>query len=184
MIVAHAIELNRLYADQGYQLTLRQLYYQFVARDLFPASWADPGAGSTNNERSYKKLVDAITAARMAGLIDWEAIEDRTRNLEGNTHWDGPGSIIEACSREFQLDKWEGQEYRVEVWVEKDALEGVVERVARDLGDHDPSGIDTTRDIQERVSMFMDGLGDSLIGMPASVFRVTLGGGRHQWFCN
>jgi hypothetical protein len=30
------------------------------------------------------------------------------------------------------------------------------------LGDHDPSGIDMSRDIEERVGLFMDGTGDSL----------------------
>jgi len=193
-IVDQAITLIANYAGQGYQLTLRQLYYQFVARDALPKSWADPSTGSTNNERSYKKLGDVIGDARLAGLIDWKAIEDRTREVDGNNHWDSPATVVRACGEQFQLDKWEDQPYRVEVWVEKDALEGVVGKAARaldvqffscrgyasmtslwdagqrlkgyaedgqtpviiHLGDHDPSGIDMSRDIEERVSLFMD----------------------------
>ena len=199
-IVERAVELIALYRAQGYTLTLRQLYYQFVSRDWFPASWADPQTGSTNNERSYKKLGDVIADARMAGVVDWTAIEDRTRNVDGNNHWTGPEDIVAACASQFQLDKWEDQWYRVEVWVEKDALEGVVAKVARELdvqffscrgyasmtsiwdagqrlkayaeagqipvilhlGDHDPSGIDMSRDIGERVRLFMDDFGDDL----------------------
>jgi hypothetical protein len=199
-IIDQAIELVLNYEAQGYSLTLRQLYYQFVSRDLFPQSWADPGTGSTNNERSYKKLGDIINDARMAGLVDWSAIEDRTREASGNNHWNSPADIVAACADQFQIDKWSDQPFRVEVWVEKDALEGVVAQVARrldvtyfscrgyasatsiwdagqrlkryatsgqtpvilHLGDHDPSGIDMSRDIEARVAMFMDGFGNKL----------------------
>lgn len=201
ILIREAVDIISYYETLGYTLTLRQLYYQFVARDLLPASWADPKTGSTNNEKSYMKLGNVIGDARLAGLIDWTAIEDRTRNLDGNTHWISPASIVAACSHQFMLDKWVGQEYRVEVWVEKDALEGLVgkaarscdvdffscrgyasmtsiwdagqrlKRYARDgqrpvilhLGDHDPSGIDMSRDIEDRVTMFMDEYSGDLI---------------------
>ena len=197
-IVSKAVGLVDTYQAQGYALTLRQLYYQFVSRDWFPASWADKDTGSTNNERSYKKLGDIISDARMAGLVDWHAIEDRTRNVDGNAHWSDPKDMVAACANQFQLDKWSNQKYRVECWVEKDALEGVVGKAAKaldvqffscrgyasmtsiwdagqrlkeyalagqipvilHLGDHDPSGIDMSRDIQERVQTFMDGAGE------------------------
>lgn len=200
-IVSQAVGIVNEYRAQGYDLTLRQVYYQFVARDLLPADWADEETGSTNNQRSYKKLGDIISDARMAGLMDWEAIVDRTREMGGNTHWRDPATIIKAVSEQYMIDKWEGQRYRPEVWVEKDALEGVVATVcrrldvayfscrgytsmtsiwenaqrikqtARDgvipvilhLGDHDPSGIDMSRDIADRVTLFMDGAGKSLI---------------------
>lgn len=182
------------FRGKGYTLTLRQLYYQFVARDLFPADWADKETGSTNNERSYKRLGTIVSDGRLAGLIDWRAIEDRTRSMDGNAHWGTPQEIIDACVRSYAIDKWEGQNYRPQVWVEKDALEGVVavpcrrldvpwfscrgytsqtamwenamrmlehakegiKTVVFHLGDHDPSGIDMSRDIEERVRMFMD----------------------------
>lgn len=169
------------YLEAGYKLTLRQLYYQFVARDLL-----------ANHDRNYKKLGDAVSKGREAGLIDWNAIEDRTRNLQANSHWDHPTDIVQACANQFQIDKWEHQTHRVEVWIEKDALVGVIERVCQQndvsyfscrgytsasemwragrrlaryaaagqkpvvlhLGDHDPSGIDMTHDIDERLALF------------------------------
>lgn len=173
------------YAAQGYDLTLRQLYYQFVARKLLD-----------NTMRSYKNLGEAINDGRLAGLIDWDSIVDRTRNLEENSHWADPESIIEASAHSFRLDKWENQPNRVEVWIEKEALAGVLERACPGLdvdyfccrgyvsqseqwraamrleryqrngqtphiihlGDHDPSGIDMTRDILDRMKMFMGGV--------------------------
>ncbi len=172
------------YQDQGFSLTLRQLYYQFVARDLIP-----------NKQSEYKRLGSIINDARLAGLIDWEAIEDRTRFLRSYTTYDSPGEAAREVARNYIEDLWDSQPCYVEVWIEKDALVGVIEPVcgrwrtpyfacrgyssqseqynagkrlaeaaARGqeaivlhLGDHDPSGLDMTRDNQDRLSMFADG---------------------------
>lgn len=168
------------YDAQGYELTLRQVYYQLVARGYIP-----------NNERSYKNLGELINNGRLAGLIDWYAIVDRTRNLRNNSHWDSPSEVINSARYSYMLDRWEDQPNYVEVWVEKDALIGIVSQICRKLdvphfscrgytsqsemwsaaqrfirqshresrtiihlGDHDPSGIDMSRDIQDRLNMF------------------------------
>jgi hypothetical protein len=169
------------YLAQGYKLTLRQLYYQFVARDLIP-----------NTQKDYKRLGSIINDGRLAGLIDWEAIEDRTRNLESLAHWSSPSDIMGAVAMQYRTDRWENQPHRVEVWIEKEALAGVFERICQELdvpylscrgytsqsemwaasqrlieyeeagqevvilhfGDHDPSGIDMTRDIRDRLALF------------------------------
>lgn len=168
------------YKAQGYELTLRQAYYQLVARGYIP-----------NNERSYKNIGNLINDGRLAGLIDWTAITDRTRNLRGNSHWSNPSDVIASAKYSYLLNKWKGQPNYVEVWVEKDALVDIVGQACRPLdtpyfscrgytsqsemwsaaqrfirqgdrenriiihlGDHDPSGIDMTRDIQERLIMF------------------------------
>lgn len=180
-VIDHANAIIAEYVDQGYDLTLRQLYYQFVSRDLIP-----------NKQSEYKRLGSIVNDARLAGLIDWNAIADRTRNLRSLAHWSDPSEIVEAVADQFRMDKWATQPYRVEVWIEKDALVGVFERVCHELdlpllscrgytsqsemwgaaqrlrrhaaagkdvlilhfGDHDPSGIDMTRDIAERLTLF------------------------------
>lgn len=178
--IARVNSIVEEYEAQGYELTLRQVYYQLVARGFIP-----------NNERSYKNLGNLINDGRLAGLIDWYAIVDRTRNLRGNSHWDSPSEVIDSARYSYMLDRWENQPNYVEVWVEKDALIGIVSQICRKLdvphfscrgytsqsemwsaaqrfirqnhkesrtiihlGDHDPSGIDMTRDIQERMDMF------------------------------
>lgn len=183
-MIQKADEIIAEYAEQGFDLTLRQLYYQFVSRDLIP-----------NTQKDYKNLGSIINDARLAGLIDWETIVDRTRELRSLSHWNGPKDIIAACSTQFNVDRWQGQPYRPEVWIEKDALVGVFERVCRELdvpllscrgytsqsemwgasqrllrnrrnkqkpiifhfGDHDPSGKDMSRDITDRLEMFTQG---------------------------
>lgn len=169
------------YTYQGYTLTLRQLYYQLVARGIIE-----------NNVRSYKNVGNLINDARLAGLIDWKAIEDRTRNLKGLTHWENPQQIIRSASYQYKKDLWKDQNYHLEVWVEKEALAEVVAKACMPydvdyfccrgyvsqsemwesaqrlinycklgkycciihLGDHDPSGIDMSRDIEERLQLF------------------------------
>lgn len=184
-LIAIANTIIDEYAAQGFDLTLRQLYYQLVARGHIE-----------NSERSYKNVGSTIDDARLAGLIDWNRIVDRTRNLRGNNHFDDPADIMKAAVASFQIDKWSRQPHRVEVWVEKDALIGVVEVAARRLdvpyfacrgytsqsemwaaaqrlrtwrrggqtpvilylGDHDPSGIDMTRDVLDRMALFAGGM--------------------------
>lgn len=179
--IEQAVEIIADYQAQGFTLTLRQLYYQFVSRDLIP-----------NTMQSYKVLGSVINDARLAGLIDWDAIEDRTRNLRQNSHWDSPADLMEDAAEQFAFDKWADQPNHVEVWIEKDALIGVIEGVCRKndvgyfacrgyasqselysagkrfaeklergqqvvvlhLGDHDPSGVDMTRDNEDRLNMF------------------------------
>ena len=181
-IVAQANEIIEEYTAQGFDLTLRQLYYQFVSRDLV-----------ANTQKEYKRLGSIINDARLAGLIDWDSLVDRTRNLQSLAHWTSPSQIVNSCASQYRIDKWEGQPIRPEVWIEKDALLGVISEVCEKLdvpyfscrgytsqsemwgaaqrteqydqptliihlGDHDPSGIDMTRDIRDRLEMFMGGL--------------------------
>lgn len=180
-IIETANDIIEEYESQGFILTLRQLYYQFVARALIE-----------NTEKSYKRLGGIINDARLAGLIDWFAIEDRTRWLRVESHWSSPNDIVRACANQFQVDRWENQRYRPEVWIEKDALIGVIEGICTEFdipyfacrgyvsqsevwasgrrmrryilngqtpvmlhfGDHDPSGMDMTRDNDDRLSLF------------------------------
>ncbi|KKM13501.1 hypothetical protein LCGC14_1715550, partial [marine sediment metagenome] len=60
-------------------------------------------------------------------------IVDRTRELKSLSHWKDPGEIVEAAAQSFRLDRWEGQRYRVEVWIEKEALSGVIHGICEEL---------------------------------------------------
>jgi hypothetical protein len=117
---ANAIIAN--YTAQGYDLTLRQLYHQFVSRDRLP-----------NRQSEYKRPGDIINDARLAGLVDWEAIVDRTRNIRALSHWSDPAAIVKAAANSFAVDKSAEQPRRVEVWIEKDALVGVFEPVCEEF---------------------------------------------------
>jgi hypothetical protein len=167
------------YQAKGMSITLRQLYYQFVSRGMI-----------ANSQKEYNKLKNIINDARLAGLVDWTAIEDRTRNLQSTPTWASPEDIIKASHVQYREDKWAKQPYRAEVWIEKDALLGVIENVCNEyevpfiscrgymsqsemysavvrfvgyyeknqrvliiqMSDHDPSGVDMSDDIDNRIN--------------------------------
>ena len=166
------------YHEQEYKLTLRQLYYQLVSRDITP-----------NKVREYTKLSTILVKGRMAGLVDWEAIEDRTRVPKIPYYASSVGGAISDIIQQYRLDRMRDQNVYIEVWVEKDALSGVISRITEKyhvrlmvnrgyssttamhdaseriiesgktayilyLGDHDPSGMDMVQDIRSRLIEF------------------------------
>lgn len=166
-------------------LTLRQLYYQLVSRDVIP-----------NQQKEYAKLSGLLKEGRMGGIVDWDAIEDRLRRPDKNGSWDSAKDIVLTAASAFQLPRMKGQNIYTEVWVEKDALSGVLKQVTGPfhvnlmvnrgyssasamydsyqrftnaieeganqikilyLGDFDPSGKDMIRDVRDRISEFLNG---------------------------
>lgn len=109
------------YQAQGYRLSLRQLYYQLVTRNAIP-----------NQERAYKNLGRLLSEGRLAGLIDWDAIEDRVRIPQRPNEFKDLHDLVEVALRSYRLPRWEGQDNYVELWVEKDALSGVLAPLARE----------------------------------------------------
>lgn len=178
--IGQADDIIKEYVAKGYTLTLRQLYYQFVARGLIE-----------NTERSYKNLGNIVNDARYAGLLPWDGIEDRGREYNGTYCNEDMQECFENIAHHYAVDLWERQPYYVEAWIEKEALSNVLSRpcgrfrvpymsckgylsasaawragerfeeaaengkkcVLIHLGDHDPSGLDMTRDNGARLAL-------------------------------
>lgn len=179
--IDQANEIIEDYAAQGFTLTLRQLFYQFVSRGIIP-----------NTERSYKNFGALITDARNCGLIDWLAIEDRGRNHLPPYINPDADTVLAGISNRVAVDVWYDQDTYLEIWVEKDALSSIIEDSCRPfrvtslacrgylssseiwraaerfiaaadrdkrcvlvhLGDHDPSGLDMSRDNEVRSAFY------------------------------
>ncbi|HVP24103.1 MAG TPA: hypothetical protein VMS77_09365 [Conexivisphaerales archaeon] len=120
--ITKIVEIVEEYQSQGLRLTARQLYYQFVARDLI-----------ANTPAAYKQLTALLTDARYAGLVDWDAIEDRGRVPERPSEWTSISSLVESALRAYRLPRWSNQPKYVELWVEKQALAGVLAPLAREF---------------------------------------------------
>ena len=108
-------EIIEYFGLSGFILTIRSIYYRLVGKDIIE-----------NNLESYKGIATTIRRARLAGMIDWDAIVDETRYLREHNSWDSPSSIILAAANSFHTDYWQGQRYRPELWIEKDAILGVI----------------------------------------------------------
>jgi hypothetical protein len=167
------------YAGMDIRLTLRQLYYQLVTKNII-----------ANKKEEYSKLSTTLTNARLAGLVDWTAIEDRVRRPERHSEWDSIADLVKSAVYSYRLPRWANQPNYVELWCEKDALHSVIQPITDDLhvtlmvnrgyssssamydsaerfkhneekrctilylGDFDPSGEDMVRDIKDRMEMF------------------------------
>lgn len=176
------ISIIQDYLSKGYRLTLRQLYYQLVSKDLIP-----------NHDKLYKKMSALLDDLRYSGLVDWNAIEDRGRIPYLPYSVNGVKDAIEDAALTYRIDRQQGQSQVVEVWTEKDAISGILKRITQKyhvrlvvnkgyssstamhraylrfaeqinegnkvtvlyFGDHDPSGLDMIRDIRERINFFL-----------------------------
>lgn len=173
-------EILAQYEKLGIRLTLRQLYYQLVSKNVV-----------RNHQREYKRLGELLSNARMGGRLDWDIIEDRVRFPQRAGEWSSIESVVYGAIGGFRLPRWGGQPNYVELWCEKDALSSVLAPIADDLhvvlmvnrgyssttamydagkrilyhgqgrpvkilylGDFDPSGEDMVRDIGERLRTF------------------------------
>lgn len=181
-VIDQAVAICEEYAEQGLVLTLRQIFYQFVARDLVP-----------NRQNEYKRIGDILGDARKAGAFDWRFMVDRTRNVVKPRWWESPSAQMKIAAEQYANDLWRTQKERIEVWVEKDAAIGVIEGVCAlnqvsyfsmrgytsmtevwegaqrirhyiedgervtilHIGDHDPSGVDMTRYIEDELHLYL-----------------------------
>ena len=164
---------------EHHPMTVRQVYYQLVARQIIE-----------NSRSSYQAVSKLLVKARQEGLIAWDWIEDRLRRPRTVSMWEDLADFAETAKRAYRRDVWTSQENFIEVWLEKDALSGIFEDVLRPygitlnvgrgfdgwtsikdgsdrygerknglvtilyFGDFDPSGEDMARSLRERLSFF------------------------------
>lgn len=183
MLCQNIVNVVEDFYNQGYILSLRQLYYQLVKANLIP-----------NNDTVYKKIGTLKDDLCYAGRIDWEMIEDRGRKpVFPYTNKDAKDALEDAL-RQFRLNLMRTQSNTIELWTEKDAVSGILGPVASQycvrfsvnkgytsssaiyrtylrvanaiererkfillyFGDHDPSGVDMVRDIKERLEFMLE----------------------------
>lgn len=123
---------NALEEIQNYEkgvLTLRGLHYRLVSR------------GMTNSIQHYKRVISAMTKARWNGLVDFDTFSDNDREMIGRTHYketdvydsiDTAKDAIKDWMTVYYKSYWDMQDYYVEVFIEKKALQGVFEKPCRD----------------------------------------------------
>lgn len=181
LLIQQANSIIETYQDRGVKLTVRALFYRFVARNIL-----------ANTPQNYERVASVIDDGRKAGLVDWSAIEDRTRFLRGIADYADPTDWLSRNIDAYAEDIWADQDYYCETWIEKDAALGTVEgvcdkfrvplfscrgypssselyyaakrleRVRRDsrqpivfyIGDHDPSGLQMTDNASNALATF------------------------------
>lgn len=101
-------------------VTVRQIYYRLVASNVIP-----------NTEQSYNRVKEIIGNARKSGLIPWDKVEDRNREIVKPAVWASPTEFKSDVRHWYDEDRWQLQPRRVAVVIEKKALAGLVQPICR-----------------------------------------------------
>ena len=113
-VLARRNALHQIVSDMR-PMTVRQVFYQATVRGLIEKT-----------EAGYNKVQHDLVLMRRAGVLPYGWLADNTRwQRKPNTH----RSIYDALketARFYRRDLWADAESYVEVWLEKDALAGVV----------------------------------------------------------
>jgi hypothetical protein len=165
---------NLVAAD--HPMTVRQLFYRLVSEQVIEKT-----------ESEYNGTVGRLlTKMRREGVLPYEWIADNTRWMRKPQTHSSLHAALEESVEFYRRALWNDQNAYVEVWLEKDALAGVLleETAAYDVplmvtrgyssltflhsaaeaiaeqnkpaylyyfGDHDPSGVDIPRNVEQRL---------------------------------
>jgi len=106
--------------EEWHPLTVRQVYYQLVAKEIIGNSLSE-----------YQNISRLLTRMRAEGLVPWSVITDRSRRMIDKR---GTSNIEEHVreNMEYLFNGYnrclvQNQENYVEVWTEKDALSSIFE---------------------------------------------------------
>lgn len=192
-LIAHANVFISDYAEQGLSLSLRQIYYRLVAANIISntvqsynnlgkllsdarmagvVSWSaiEDRGRALKGLNHYTAPHEAISLARESYRIDlWAGQEWRPEVwVEKAALEDVVGQICNTLRVDFFACR--GYNSQSAQWEAGQRFASYVRRGQRPivfhLGDHDPSGLDMTRDNRERLSLFA--------GVPITVQRLAL----------
>jgi hypothetical protein len=100
------------------RMTVRQLFYQLVSREHIDKT-----------EREYKRVSRTSVNMRRAGALPYKKIVDNNRDKVTARTQTGLVDALEDMAADYRRDPWLAQPRYVEVWVEKDALSGIIQPI-------------------------------------------------------
>ncbi len=110
VLMDQIMEVVNYYEKIDIKLTNRQLYYQLVGKDYIP-----------NFTEVYDRICTCIKDLRYAGVIDWDTIEDVARVARKHIEFDDVTDGITWLSYTYRRERWQDQEYYLEMYCEKEA---------------------------------------------------------------
>lgn len=103
-------------------MTVRQVFYQATVRGLVEKA-----------ETGYSRVQRALADLRRSGQLPFRWIADNTRWQRRPKTWRSPQEAVASVAQMYRKALWAYQDERVEVWLEKDSLAGVVYDVTDEL---------------------------------------------------
>ena len=105
------------------RMTVRGCFYQMSSRGIV-----------AKTELGYAKVQRNLLTMRREGLLPWAFIADGTRWMRRARTYDGVQDALAQMHALYRRDLWAKQDYRVEIWLEKDAMADVIQPVASEWG--------------------------------------------------
>jgi len=112
------IQVKEIIESYDFPLTLRQIYYQLVAKQIIP-----------NQQKYYMKLSRLCVIGRDESILPEGAFADRLRQVDKPSSWFNLPDYMRTVKQSYRKDKWQEQDAYIEIWTEKDALRGVLTKV-------------------------------------------------------
>src|SRR5262249_8648588 len=101
--------------DAGRPMTVRQVFYQATVRGIVEKA-----------ESGYAKVQTDLTIMRRAGELPYDWLADNTPWQPKPTTFDSVEEALKATAAFYRKSLWTGANCYVEIWLEKDALSGVI----------------------------------------------------------
>ena len=111
-------QVQEIINSYDFALTLRQIYYQLVAKQIIP-----------NKQKYYTKLSRLCVTGRDEGILPEEGFADRLREVDKLSSWPDLNEFMQTVKRSYRKDKWQNQDNYLEIWTEKDALRSVLTEI-------------------------------------------------------
>ncbi len=108
-------QVQIIIGSYDFALTLRQIYYQLVAKQIIP-----------NDQSAYRKLSRLCVMGRDEGILPEDAFVDRLREVDKPDSWTDLTEYMDTIKDSYRKDIWNEQATYIEIWTEKDALRGVI----------------------------------------------------------
>ena len=100
-------------------VTVRGAFYLATSRGVIP---------KTENE-GYRPVQRELLKMRREGVIPWGWITDGSRTRFGHRRYGGLDSYARQVAANYRRDYWHDSDEYVEIWLEKEALRGVISPV-------------------------------------------------------
>lgn len=108
--------------EQERPMTVRQVFYQLVSQGVIAKS-----------EKEYKNtVVRLLTDMRRDGSIPFNWIADNTRWMRKAITYDSLQDALYTTAMTYRRSLWQESDAYVEIWLEKDALAGVLFQVTEE----------------------------------------------------
>lgn len=117
------LAIKQEFEEQSPPMTVRQMFYRMSVKHMVDKT-----------ENGYRQVQRALAEMRRAGAIPYHWLSDNTRWVRKAQTYSGLADMLENSLILYRRDLWQNQTDYIEIWLEKEALAGVVHEVTDPYG--------------------------------------------------